>query len=135
MKLCMSIQSPIKVICALIEYTEGVLVVQRSSIMKQPLKWEFPGGKLEEGETEEECIIREIKEELDMVIEPIQRLEPSIFSYPNITIELIPYISKHIEGDPVLNEHKAFLILDNEKLSSLDWAEADIPIVNEYIKL
>lgn len=124
---------PIKVICALIEYTEGILVVQRSAIMKQPLKWEFPGGKLEEGETEEECVIREIKEELDMEIKPIQRLKPSIFSYPNISIELIPYISKHIKGDPLLNEHKSFLILDKKKLSSLDWAEADVPIVNEYI--
>lgn len=124
---------PIKVICALIEYTEGILVVQRSAIMKQPLKWEFPGGKLENGEFEKECIIREIKEELNIVIEPIKRLKPSVFSYPNITIELIPYICKHIKGDPLLNEHKSLLILDKKKLSSLDWAEADVPIVNEYI--
>lgn len=132
-KSSLSKQIPTKVICAIIEYTDGVLVVQRSSLMKQPLKWEFPGGKLENGESEKECIIREIKEELNIVIEPIKRLKPSVFSYPNITIELIPYITKHIQGDPVLTEHKAFLILEKKKLSSLDWAEADVPIVNEYI--
>jgi 8-oxo-dGTP diphosphatase len=66
----MNKSSQIIVICAIIEYDAGVLVVQRSPSMKLPLKWEFPGGKLEDGETEEQCIIREIKEELDIVILP-----------------------------------------------------------------
>jgi 8-oxo-dGTP diphosphatase len=59
----------IRVTCAIIEFAGKVLVVQRSKKMNLPLKWEFPGGKIEEGELEEECIVREIKEELNLDIE------------------------------------------------------------------
>jgi 8-oxo-dGTP diphosphatase len=59
----------IKVTCAIIEKESDVLVVQRSEKMSLPLKWEFPGGKIENGESEEGCIVREIKEELNLDID------------------------------------------------------------------
>ena len=61
--------------------------------MKLPLKWEFPGGKIEPHETEEECIKREIKEELNIEISLLKRLTPTSFDYPKISIELIPFFS------------------------------------------
>lgn len=125
----------IRVTCAIILINGKTLVVQRSEKMKLPLKWEFPGGKIEKGESEVDCIKREIKEELNIEIELIARLSPSKHSYPNLTVELIPYKAKYIEGDIRLSEHKQYLILDKDELKNLDWAEADIPILNEYINL
>ncbi len=123
----------IKVTCAIIQYQNKTLAVQRGEEMSLPTKWEFPGGKIEPGESEKDCLIREIKEELNIIIEPINRLTPSIFHYPNISIELIPYLSNYISGDLKLIEHKSYLWLSKEELKVLDWAEADVPIVNEYL--
>ena len=82
----------VRVTCAIIEFVDKVLVVQRSIKMNLPLKWEFPGGKIEEGEREEECIVREIKEELNLDIEISKKLNSTEYHYPNISIELIPFV-------------------------------------------
>jgi 8-oxo-dGTP diphosphatase len=124
-----------KVICAAIVINDKFLVVQRSEKMSLPLKWEFPGGKIEANETEEECIIREIKEELNIEINPTKRLTPSKYDYPNISIELIPYLANYKSGRLILKEHLQYKLLSKEELRNLEWAEADLPIVNEIIKL
>ncbi len=95
----------IRVSCAIIEVENRVLVVQRSKEMSMPLKWEFPGGKIESGECEEECIVREIKEELNLEISDLIKLCSSIFDYPSISIELIPFVVKQVRGQIKLNEH------------------------------
>lgn len=123
------------VICAIILYDSKILVTQRSEIMKLPLKWEFPGGKLEENESEVECIKREIREELNIEIEIIKKLSNSVFDYGIYRINLIPFIAQYISGDIILSEHKDYKLLDKSKLLKLDWAEADIPIVEEFLKL
>lgn len=125
----------LNVTCAIIEKDSLILVVQRSSTMSFPLKWEFPGGKIEINETEEECIIREIKEELNLEIEILKRLKSSIFDYPNFSIELIPFLAKQIGGQIMLNEHCDYKYLEKNELLNLDWAEADIPIVKELISI
>lgn len=124
---------PLKVVCAIIENNGKTLVVQRSETMKLALKWEFPGGKIEDNETETESLKREIKEELHIEINPTTRLTPSIYHYPNLSIKLIPFVSQLISGELKLIEHKQALWLPKSELSTLDWAEADILIVNEYI--
>jgi 8-oxo-dGTP diphosphatase len=123
------------VTCAIIENEGLVLVFQRSSTMSLPLKWEFPGGKIEGEETEEECIIREIKEELSLDIKVSNRLNSSIFDYPNFSIELIPFLARQIGGHIVLNEHSDYKYIEKDELLNLDWAEADIPVVKEYLSL
>jgi 8-oxo-dGTP diphosphatase len=125
----------IKVTCAIIEKESDVLVVQRSEKMSLPLKWEFPGGKIENGESEEGCIVREIKEELNLDIDVSKKLHPSVFDYPNISIELIPFVAKQLGGQIRLSEHADFKYLAKDELLNLDWAEADIPIVKEYLSL
>lgn len=125
----------INVTCAIININNKTLVVQRSEHMKLPLKWEFPGGKVEVGESEEACIKREIKEELNIEIELISRLTPSIFDYPNLSVQLIPFLAEYIEGEIILSEHKQYQLLTKDKLQELDWAEADVPILNEYLSL
>lgn len=125
----------IRVTCAIIESEGKILVVQRSEKMNLPLKWEFPGGKIENGEREEECIVREIKEELNLEIALTKKLNSSIFDYPNISIELIPFIAKQVGGQISLSEHADYKFLTKEELLNLDWAEADIPVVKEYLNL
>ncbi len=103
--------------------------------MSLPLKWEFPGGKIENGESEKECIIREIMEELNLDIKILKRLNPSLYDYPYISIELIPFVANQIGGNISLNEHVGCKYLAKDELLDLDWAEADIPIVKEYLSL
>lgn len=125
----------LQVTCAIIENENLVLVVQRSSKMSLPLKWEFPGGKIEPNESEEECVVREIREELNLDIELNGKLKSSKFDYPSASIELIPFIAKQIGGQIRLSEHADYKYLEKELLLNLDWAEADIPIVKEYLSL
>ena len=131
------ISSKMKIIvtCAIIENENRVLVVQRSKKMKLPLKWEFPGGKIEAGESEQECLKREIKEELNIEIQIIKKLTPSSYHYPEISIELIPFIAKQTGGELKLNEHSDYKYCERKELLNLDWAEADVPIVKEYLGL
>lgn len=125
----------IDVTCALILFGKKVLVVKRSEMMNMPYKWEFPGGKVEKDETEEDCIKREIKEELNIEIELEGKLTPSIHNYPTFTIKLIPFIAKYVSGNLILREHSEHKFLAKKDLVTLDWAEADVPVVNEYLEL
>jgi 8-oxo-dGTP diphosphatase len=125
----------IKVTCAIILFNSKIIVTQRSENMSLPLKWEFPGGKLEENESELECIKREIKEELNIEIDVVNQLSNSIFDYGTFKINLIPFIANHISGEILLTEHKNYKLLDKTNLLNLDWADADIPIVEEFLKL
>ena len=123
----------IKVTCAIIEQFGRVLVTQRSSFMTQPLLWEFPGGKLEEGEAEEEGLRREIMEELNLRITPILRLTPVTQDYGDKTVELIPYISEYNQGAIHLTEHHTYHWAHPEDLPGYTWCAADLPIVEEYL--
>lgn len=125
----------IMVSCAIILNSIGqVLVTQRSAAMPLPLKWEFPGGKIEAGETAEECLIREIKEELNIEIQIAGSLPPNDHQYPDKLIRLIPFICRHTGGEIILKEHTTYKWLDTKDLLDLDWAEADVGVVGEYIK-
>jgi 8-oxo-dGTP diphosphatase len=125
----------VNVTCAIILIENKILVAQRSDKMKLPLKWEFPGGKLEENETEIDCVKREIKEEINIDIEVIKKLSSSIYDYGAFKINLIPFIAKYIDGEIRLAEHKDYKLLEKVELLGLDWAEADLPIVEEFLKV
>ena len=125
----------IDVTCAIIVEGNKILVTQRSEKMSLPLKWEFPGGKIEKNETAEACILREIKEELNLEIEIVTRLESKSFDYPSFSINLIPFISKYLSGIINLNEHKDYKWLTKEELKLLEWAPADIPILQEFLNI
>ena len=124
----------IEVTCALIiDDQNRLLAAQRSSTMSLPLKWELPGGKVEKNETLEGCIIREIGEELNIKIQVVEQIDSNTHTYPTITIKLIPFICKHISGQVLLKEHANFEWVNNNDLLDLDWAEADIPILRNYL--
>jgi 8-oxo-dGTP diphosphatase len=126
----------IRVSCAIIiNPFDQVLVTQRSPLMPLPLKWEFPGGKIEENETAEECLIREIKEELHIEIEITGSLSPNDHQYPDKLIRLIPFICQQTGGELILKEHADYKWLDVKDLLDLDWAEADVGVVVEFLRM
>ena len=125
----------INVACAIVLFQDKVLVTQRSELMKLPLKWEFPGGKIESNESEIECVKREIKEEIDIEIDVLKRISNSIYDYGAFKVNLIPFVANYISGKIRLTEHKDFKLLKKSELMALDWADADIPIVEEFLKL
>ena len=123
----------INVTCAIIRNEENeVLVVQKGEQSDHPNKWEFPGGKINKGETGEECIIREIREELFMDIVICGRLHPVNHDYGNKKIKLIPFICDTLDELPVLTEHIDFRWCMPEELDSVDFAEADLLVLNQY---
>jgi 8-oxo-dGTP diphosphatase len=124
----------IDVTCAVIRNEENeVLVVQRGETTDHPLKWEFPGGKLLNGETEEECIIREIEEELSMEIVIYGRLAEIEYDYGFKKIKLIPFICDTLDELPFLSEHVAYKWLSVTDLISVDFSEADTFVAKNYI--
>lgn len=125
----------ISVSCAIIIHLNKVLVAKRSSSMSQPGFWEFPGGKLEQGERPEESLIREIKEELGMEITIDFQLTVSKYAYSEEKIiELIPFICTWESGEIRVLEHERVDWLEIEELSVLNWAPADIPVYNELLE-
>jgi len=125
--------SLIQVSCGIILKDGKILAAQRSETMSLPLKWEFPGGKLANGETEEECLKREILEELNITIVIRHQLSPVNHDYGNFEIELIPFVAEYIGGDLILHEHRQANWYLPEELSTLDWAPADIPVLHAFL--
>lgn len=122
-----------RVTCAIIQNDRFILACQRSADMSMPLKWEFPGGKLEEGEDEEACILREIKEELNVEIKILQKWRSFTHEYPDFQIELIPFLAEIKSGEIILKEHLKYRWLVKSELSGLDWAAADLAIVEVIV--
>ena len=125
----------ILVTCGIILKGNEILVTQRSELMKLPLKWEFPGGKINPDETEEECLKRELKEELNIEIEILKKMVPNIHNYPSFVIKLIPFLVKYVSGEIILLEHVTYKWVYKNDMDNLDWAEADLPIVEQIKKL
>lgn len=125
----------IRVTCAIIRNEDGeILAVQRGEKTDHPFKWEFPGGKVDEGESEEECIIREIREELSMDIIICGSMESVGYDYGGKQILLIPFICDTLDELPVLTEHAGYRWLSPEALGSVDFLEADIIVAGNYLK-
>ncbi len=97
-------------------------------------KWEFPGGKIEKGETEQQALAREIKEELNIEVEVNEFIEESLNEYKDNIVHLKVYKCKHISGDINDTEHQSLKWVKPENMEALDWAEADKPIVETYIE-
>jgi 8-oxo-dGTP diphosphatase len=125
----------IRVTCAIIRNEENeVLIVQRGEKSDHPFKWEFPGGKIHPGETEEECIMREIKEELSIDIVICKRMAGTEYDYGKKLIHLFPFICDTLADLPFLTEHIAFKWLDPDDLGKVDFLEADAIVAEEYLR-
>jgi 8-oxo-dGTP diphosphatase len=126
----------ISVTCAVIRNEDDeVLIVQRGEATDHPFKWEFPGGKIARGETEEECILREVKEELSMDVVIFGRLPVVTHDYGHKQIKLVPFICDTLDELPFLSEHLAYRWVNPAELKSVDFSEADVFVSNNYLEL
>lgn len=123
----------IEVTCAIIVEKDKVLATRRSETMPHPLKWEFPGGKLKDGESPEVCIVREIREELGVEVVVKQVLSPVTHHYQEHSIKLIPFICHILDGIISLTEHMDYSWIAPAELGGVDWLEADVEVA-EMVK-
>ena len=119
----------INVVAAAIKKDGLIFCAQRPEGKSLGGFWEFPGGKLENGETPEDALIREIKEEFDSEIEVISFLNEASYEYDFGIVTMKTYLSKLINGELKLLEHQDSKWLPIEALSELEWAPVDIPAV------
>ncbi len=124
----------IKVVAAIIKNEDKVFATQRGYGDFQG-GWEFPGGKIEDGESKEAALIREIKEELAVEISVNKYLITVEYDYPTFHLSMDCFLCSLKKGDIKLLEHSAAKWLDKESLDTVSWLPADIEVVNELKKL
>lgn len=99
--------------------------------MTLPNYWEFPGGKIEQGESKEEALKREIQEELDCTIEVFAHVEDTTYEYEKVIVRLETFMAKVVLGIPEASEHAELKWMTRQELPSLNWAPADIPAIEK----
>jgi 8-oxo-dGTP diphosphatase len=129
------IMAPIRVVCALIEREGCVLLARRPAHKHLGGKWEFPGGKIEAGETPQAALARECAEELACAVEVGAALPAVTHAYPDRTIVLMPFVCRMAvnSAEPRAAEHSALAWVEAERMSDYDLPEADAPIVAAYL--
>ncbi|GAB4073761.1 (deoxy)nucleoside triphosphate pyrophosphohydrolase [Barrientosiimonas marina] len=124
----------IHVVGAVIVNLEQILCAQRGETKTLPYKWEFPGGKIEEGESAKQALQREIQEEMRCDIQVGEQVDHTVYEYDFGIVHLTTFYCELLKGEPVLTEHATFTWLPKEELLTLDWAAADIPAVDKLAR-
>ncbi|WP_053956528.1 (deoxy)nucleoside triphosphate pyrophosphohydrolase [Inediibacterium massiliense] len=117
------------VTAAVIIKDDLILIARRGKNENLEGKWEFPGGKIEKDETPQQCLKREIQEELNIEIEVGDFLGESIYKYSNGEIRLLAYFSIIIEGEMKLSVHDKVKWVNIKEMDTFDFAPADVPLV------
>ncbi|MDQ0643770.1 (deoxy)nucleoside triphosphate pyrophosphohydrolase [Microbacterium murale] len=123
----------INVVGAVLIRDGAALAAQRSRTMSLPGLWEFPGGKVEFGETPQDALAREIQEELLCTVSVGERVEATTHEYEFGVVTLTTYYATIVDGDPRLTEHADLRWIPLTDLYSVDWAPADIPTVDRIL--
>lgn len=122
----------IKVCAAVIVREKRILIAKRRKDAKfLGGLWEFPGGKLEPGESPAQCLAREIAEELALVVEVGPHLVTVKHNYPDFSIELIVHLAHFLNGEPVLVDHDEVAFVEINELENFEFAPADVPAVKK----
>jgi 8-oxo-dGTP diphosphatase len=123
----------ITVVAALIKKDNKYLIAKRKTGSIDVLgKWEFPGGKVLENESEKTAIEREIKEEFEMDVKAIKFIINSVYEYPTKTVDLRLYECKYIGGNFKLHDHSEYRFVNKDEIINFDLCPADI-VLAEYL--
>lgn len=117
------------VTAAVIKKDGKYFVAKRKKGIRLEGKWEFPGGKVETGETPTHCLVRELSEEFGIVASVGELVCSSDHTYPWGSMRLLAYLVSHESGDFQIREHDEIRWVSSNDLAGLDFAEADLPIV------
>lgn len=125
----------IHVVAGVVQFGRKTLCVQRGQHKFSYIseKWEFPGGKVEDGESEQEALVRELQEELHLNVSGLKHLITVDHTYPDFRIIMSTYLCASSSETVVLTEHQKAEWLDLKDLGHKDWAAADVPIVNALL--
>lgn len=123
------------VVAGIIEHNDLVLCTQRAVCKYSyvSLKWEFPGGKIENGETKEQALKRELKEELDLDVKNLTHFVDVKHTYPDFVVNMYCFKCEVDSDNLKLNVHNSYKWLKKSELNLLDWAPADISVVQKYL--
>ena len=124
----------VKVTAAILEKGRKILIAKRNTGDKLAGKWEFPGGKIEDYESPEECLRREMHEEFKIKVSIGEFVGSNVHHYDHISIELLAYRSFWEHGDISLNDHAEYRFVPLSQLGEFDFAPADIPFVERLIR-
>ncbi len=124
----------VEVVASVIKKNNLILCTRRPTSKKFPGYWEFPGGKVEKGETKEEALIREIKEELDVKIKVNSLIAVIDYEYHDFLLKMYVYDCILLEEDIVLLEHQEMKWLKKENLDSLNWLPSDLELIKMLMK-
>jgi 8-oxo-dGTP diphosphatase len=122
------------VTAAIIEKNGRILLARRKRGDRLERKWEFPGGKLEPGETPEACLARELCEEFGIEAEVMDFVGASVYEYGHGKIDLRAYRVRHLSGEFSVNAHEEIAWVRKEDLLSYDLSPADVPIAKQIIE-
>lgn len=128
-------QNITKVAAALIWQGDRFLICQRPACKARGLLWEFVGGKLEPGESGEEALRRECREELDIEVEAESVFMELIHEYPDLTVQLTLYNASILSGEPKLLEHNDLRWIRVEQIDEFDFCPADVGVIEKLKKL
>ena len=123
-----------EVVAAILWQGERFLICQRSAGKARALQWEFAGGKVEPGETKQQALIREFREELGIAISVGTEFTELVYSYPDITIRLTVFHASIAQGTPKLLEHSDMCWVLPEEAGQFDFCPADRVILNKLQK-
>ncbi len=119
----------IDVCCAIILKDAKILAVQRGPESSHPYQWEFPGGKIYPDETAQQCIQREIVEELSVKVTVLSQIESIEFDYGSKQIRLAAFICEIVSGEIFLTEHLAEQWFSFDNWQTIDWSHADRELI------
>jgi 8-oxo-dGTP diphosphatase len=126
-------QTRVRVVAGIIGKDGKVLIAKRRAGDKLGGKWEFPGGKVDEGETPEEALKRELLEELGIETETGRFLCSSFYDYSHLSVELLAYHVRHVSGEVIPHVHDEIRWVRPEKLSGYEFPEANIPVIKAIL--
>ena len=124
----------IEVTAAILEEGNKIMIARRGQGKHLAGFWEFPGGKIEQDETPEICLIRELKEEFEIDVTIGNYIGESVFEYPKKTIRLIAFTCEIINGKMKLNDHDKIEWIKFEEIANYNLAPADLPLIELYDK-